>query len=144
LNAPRPDMPRRTLYWETQMSEKTVADKMFLRNAKSMLILNGQVHPGVVAQMPANLVKNDDGPADVILMFAMNRNDLEQYLPMAKERLGDKGSLWIAYLKQTASKATDINRDSINAYAKENGITGVAMISIDGDWSALRLKRIEV
>ncbi|MFL6675574.1 MAG: DUF3052 family protein [Massilia sp.] len=126
------------------MSEKTVADKMFLRNAKSMLILNGQVHPGMVAQMPANLVKNDDGPADVVLMFAMNRKDLEQYLPMAKERLGDKGSLWIAYLKQTASKATDINRDSINAYAKENGITGVAMISIDGDWSALRLKRIEI
>jgi hypothetical protein len=126
------------------MSEKTVADKMFLRNAKSMLILNGQAHPGVVAQMPANLVKQDDSPADVVLMFAMNQKDLEQYLPVAKERLGDKGSLWIAYLKQTASKATDINRDSINAYAKDNGITGVAMISIDGDWSALRLKRIEV
>ena len=50
--------------------------------------------------------------------------------------------MWIAYLKQTASKATDINRDSINAYAKENGITGVAMISLDLDWSGLRLKRI--
>jgi hypothetical protein len=111
-----------------------------------MLILNGKAHPGVVAQMPANLVKNenDEGPADVVLLFAMNRKELEQLFPVAKERLGEKGSLWIAYLKQTASKATDINRDSINDYAKENGITGVAMISIDGDWSALRLKRIEV
>jgi hypothetical protein len=81
---------------------------------------------------------------DVVLLFAMNRKELEQYFPVAKERLGDKGSLWVAYLKQTASKATDINRDSINAYAKENGITGVAMISIDGDWSALRMKRIEL
>ena len=125
------------------MNEKTVADKMFLRTAKSMLILNGQANPGVVAQMPAQIVKEGDGPFDVILLFALNRKELEQYLPAAKERLGDKGSLWIAYLKQTASKATDINRDSINAYAKENGITGVAMISIDGDWSALRLKRIE-
>jgi hypothetical protein len=117
---------------------------MFLRNAKSMLILNGAAHPGVVAQMPAELIKNDDAPADVVLMFCMNQADLEKYLPIAKERLGDKGSLWIAYLKATASKATDINRDTINAYAKENGITGVAMISIDGDWSALRLKRIEL
>lgn len=125
------------------MNEKSVADKMFLRTAKSMLILNGQANPGVAAQMPAEIVKEGDGPFDVILMFALNRKELEQYLPAAKERLGDKGSLWIAYLKQTASKATDINRDSINAYAKENGITGVAMISIDGDWSALRLKRIE-
>ncbi len=125
------------------MSEKTVADKMFLKTAKSMLILNSQANPGVAAQMPAELVKEGDGPFDVILMFALNRKELEQYLPAAKEKLGDKGSLWIAYLKQTASKATDINRDSINAYAKENGITAVAMISIDGDWSGLRLKRIE-
>ena len=125
------------------MSEKTVADKMFLRTAKSMLILNAQANPGVAAQMPAELVKEGDGPFDGIMMFALNRKELEQYLPLAKEKLGEKGSLWIAYLKQTASKATDINRDSINAYAKENGITAVAMISIDGDWSGLRLKRIE-
>lgn len=126
------------------MSEKTIADKMFLRTAKSMLILNGTVHPGMVAQMPPDLIRNDQDRVDVVLMFAMNRKELEQYFPIARERLGDKGSLWIAYLKQTASKATDINRDSINAYAKENGITGVAMISIDGDWSGLRMKRLEV
>jgi len=126
------------------MSEKTIADKMFLRTAKSMLILNGTVHPGMVAQMPPDLIKNDQDKVDVVLLFAMNRKELEQYFPIAKERLGDKGSLWIAYLKQTASKATDINRDAINAYAKDNGITGVAMISIDGDWSGLRMKRLEV
>jgi hypothetical protein len=125
------------------MNEKTVADKMFLRTAKSMKILNGGVNPGVVSQMPTNL-QVDNGPADVVLLFAMNRKELEQYLPAAKESLGEKGSLWVAYLKQTASKATDINRDSINAYLKENGITAVAMISIDGDWSGLRAKRIEV
>jgi hypothetical protein len=117
---------------------------MFLRNAKSMQIINGSVHPTVVSQFPQELIKEGDGPFDVIMMFCMNRKDLEQYLPPAKERLGDKGSLWIAYLKQTASKATDINRDSINEYLKENGITAVAMISIDGDWSAMRAKRIEL
>lgn len=126
------------------MSEKTIADKMFLRTAKSMLILNGNVHPGMVAQMPAQLLKTDQDKVDVVLLFAMNRKELEQYLPQAKERLGDKGSLWVAYLKQTASKATDINRDSISAYAKELGITTVAIISVDGDWSALRMKRIEI
>jgi hypothetical protein len=126
------------------MSEKTIADKMFLRNAKSMLILNGNVHPGMVSQMPPDLIKKDQDKVDVVLIFAMNRKDLEQYFPIAKERLGETGSLWVAYLKQTASKATDIHRDSINAYAKENGITAVAIISIDGDWSALRCKRIEV
>lgn len=126
------------------MSEKTIADKMFLRTAKSMLILNGGVHPGMVSQMPAQIVKNEQDKNDAVLMFALNRKELEQYFPTAKERMGDKGSLWVAYLKQTASKATDINRDSIRAFAEENGITTVAMISVDGDWSALRMKRIEV
>ena len=132
------------LFQGTRMNEKTVADKMFLRTAKSMLVLNGQANPTVAAQMPADIIKQGDGPFDVILMFCMGQNDLEHYLPLAKQQLNATGSLWIAYLKQTASKATDINRDSINAYAREHGITGVAMISIDGAWSALRLKRIDV
>jgi hypothetical protein len=124
------------------MSDKTVADKMFLKNAKSIAILNGAAHPGVVSQMPAQLIDPGEGPVDVVLMFALNQKQLEQFLPQAEARLGEKSSLWIAYLKSTASKATDINRDSINAYAKQRGITAVAMISIDGDWSALRLKRL--
>jgi hypothetical protein len=125
------------------MSEKTVADKMLLKNAKSIAVLNGGAHPGMVSQLPAQLIDNgSSGPADVVVMFAPNQKELDQYLPIAKERLGEKGSLWIAYLKQTASKATDINRDTINATAKEQGITAVAIISVDGDWSALRLKRL--
>jgi hypothetical protein len=124
------------------MTEKTVADKMLLKNAKSIAVLNGAVHPGMVSQLPAQLIDDGSGPADVVLMFALNQKELDQYLPAAKERLGEKGSLWIAYLKQTASKATDINRDSIDATAKEHGITSVAIISVDGDWSALRLKRL--
>lgn len=123
-------------------SEKTIADKMFLQNAKSLAVLNGAAHPGMLAQLPAQLIDQGTVPADVVLMFALNQKELEQYLPQAQERLGDKGSLWIAYLKQTASKATDINRDTIDAYAREHGITAVAIISIDGDWSALRLKRM--
>lgn len=125
-----------------QMSEKTIADKMYLKNAKSMAVLNATAHPRVVEQLPQSLVVEGDAPAEVVLLFALNRDQLEKFLPEALARLGEKGSLWIAYLKQTASKATDINRDSINAYAKENGVTGVAMISMDSDWSALRLKRL--
>jgi len=129
-----------------QMSDKTIADRMFLRTAKSMLILNGNVHPAMVSQMPAAIQKSEDdaAPVDVVLLFAPNRRELENYFSRAKARLGDKGSLWVAYLKQTASKATDINRDSIAAYAKEQGITTVAMISVDGDWSAMRMRRIDV
>ena len=124
------------------MSDKTIADKMFLKNAKSMLVINGKAHPALVAQLPAELIKEDEDAVDVVLLLALNQKELEEFLPQALARLNDKGSLWIAYLKQTASKATDIHRDTINAYAQQHGATAVAMISVDLDWSALRLKRM--
>ena len=124
------------------MSDKSIADRMYLKNAKSLAVFNGEAHPGVMSQMPQQLLDAGRETAEVVLMFALNQRELEQYFPQAMERLGDKGSLWIAYLKQTAAKATDINRDSISAWAKEHGATPVAIMSIDGDWSSLRLKRL--
>jgi hypothetical protein len=124
------------------MTEKTIAQKMYLKSAKSLALFNGAANPGVVAQLPPGLIDQGDDEADVVLMFALNRKQLIEFLPQALKRLGETGSLWIAYLKQSAAKATDIERDSISAYAKELGVTVVAMISLDSDWSALRLKRL--
>ena len=124
------------------MSDKTIADRMYLKNAKSMAIFNGEAHPGVAAQMPQVLLDAGGDQADVVLMFALNQDELEKYFPQALQRLGEKGSLWISFLKQSAPKATNINRDSIASYAKEHGATTVAIMSLDSDWSALRLKRL--
>jgi hypothetical protein len=124
------------------MNEKTIADKMYLKTAKSLAVLNGAVHPGIVAQLPAELISEGDAPADVVLVFALNRKELEQWFPQALARLGEKGSLWIAYLKHSAPKATDIDRDAVEQFGKENGVTAVALTSMDADWSAVRLKRL--
>jgi len=124
------------------MTDKTIADKMYLKTAKSLAVFNGAVHPGMVAQLPAEMISEGDELADVVLVFALNQKELDQWFPKALERLGEKGSLWIAYLKHSAPKATDIDRDSIYAYGKERGVTGVALISMDADWSAVRLKRL--
>jgi hypothetical protein len=124
------------------MTEKTIAQKMYLKSAKSIALFNGAANPGVVAQLPPELIDQGDDEADVVLMFALNQKQLIEILPQALKRLGETGSLWIAYLKQSAAKATDIERNSISAYAKEMGVTVVAMISLDSDWSALRLKRL--
>jgi hypothetical protein len=124
------------------MSDKSIADRMYLKTAKSMAIFNGEANPGVSAQMPKPLLDAGSEQADVVLMFALNRDELEKYFAPALARLGDKGSLWIAFLKQTAPKATDLNRDYIERFAREHGATPVALMSMDSDWSALRLKRL--
>ncbi|NHZ88845.1 DUF3052 family protein [Massilia sp. CCM 8733] len=124
------------------MSEKTIADKMYLKTARSLAVFNGGVHPAMMEQLPKSLINEEEGPADVVLVFALNQAELEKWFPAALQRLGEKGSLWVAYLKPSAPKATDLSRDSIFAWAKEHGVTGVAMVSMDSDWSAVRLKRL--
>ena len=126
------------------MTDKTIADKMYLKTAKSLVVLNGAVHPALVAQLPQDLMNGADsqGDADVVLLFALNQAQLEQFFPEAMAWLGAKGTLWIAYLKASAPKATDLTRETINAWTKDRGVTGVALISLDADWSAVRLKRM--
>ena len=45
------------------MSDKTIADKMFLKNAKSMLVINGKANPALVAQLPAELIDETPPPS---------------------------------------------------------------------------------
>ncbi len=124
------------------MSDKTIADKMYLKTAKTLAVFNAAANPGLVAQLPEDMMVADDVEADVVLVIALSQAELDQYWTPALGRLGEKGSLWVAFLKQSAPKATDLTRDVIYDYAKERGVTGVALISVDADWSAVRLKRI--
>jgi len=86
------------------------------------------------------LLNDVDIQADAILLFAANQAELEQHLPGLKSCLAPKGLLWLFYYKITSEKRGNIHRDSINAYAKGLGLEGIAMISVDEDVSALRLK----
>lgn len=52
------------------------------------------------------------------------------------------GMIWVTYPRLTSALKGDIHRDSINTFAQQNGWIGIAIISIDDDWSALRLKRV--
>lgn len=130
------------------MSEKTPAQKLLIQpNQRVRLINPPQKLDEVLGGLPesTSIVNEaapdkDSGPADVVLLFAGDRKDLESLLPGARASVAPQGKIWVAYHKGTSRIKTDINRDSINAYAQSIGMTGVAMISIDDDWSALRLK----
>lgn len=125
------------------MSDKSIAEKLFIRPGNKLLLVNppegyttqmGKLPQGVIFLNAAN------DQVDVIQAFILNRAELESQLPRLKRLMAPKGMLWITYHKGTSKVKTDINRDTINAYAQSIGLTGVAMISIDDDWSALRLK----
>src|SRR4030042_946501 len=127
------------------MSDKSVAQKLFIKPGNKVLMINPP--PGYRTQLgalpgDATLISATENLVDVIQLFVANRAELEAQLPRLKSLLAPKGMIWVTYHKGTSKVKTDINRDTINAYAHSIGMEGVAMISIDEDWSALRLKGI--
>jgi hypothetical protein len=54
------------------------------------------------------------------------------------------GILWLAYPKGASKRySVDVNRDTAWPLFDGTGVRLVAQVSIDGDWSAMRLRRIE-
>jgi len=132
------------------MSEKSVAQKLIIKPGTQVRVVKSPIDIiHLLGTLPegASLVDLSDGAetillADLILLFVDNRVDLEALLPGLRTALTKQGTVWVAYHKGTSQIKTDINRDSINAYASTLGFQGVAMISINEDWSALRLKPV--
>ncbi len=127
------------------MSDKSIAQKLFIKPGNKFLLIDPPA--GYLAQMgelPEGTIILSDSSClvEVIQVFVTNRAELIEQLPRLKELLAPKGMIWVTYHKGTSKVKTDINRDTINTYAQTIGLEGVAMISIDEDWSALRLKLI--
>lgn len=123
------------------MSDKTVAEKLHIKPGKSVTFFNPpENNDELLGGIDQDIAISEGDPADILLAYIEDRKQLERNLLALKSSIKDDGALWIAYHKGTSSVDTDINRDSIAAYAKKNGLKGVAMISINDNWSALRLK----
>ena len=126
------------------MSDKTVAEKLHIKSDTSVMFFNPpENNEELLGGVNQDMSISDGDPADILLAYVEDREQLERNLLALKSNIKDDGALWIAYHKGTSSVDTDINRDSIYQYAKENGLKGVSMISINDDWSALRLKIVD-
>jgi hypothetical protein len=123
---------------------KSVGQKLLLKPGKTLLIV---APPDGFADLLGEhgadqLPEKSSRPADVVVMFARNRGELEARLGDAKQRLAADGALWVGYPKGTSKAKSDIHRDSIREYAATLGLDTVAIIAVDDVWSCLRLKVI--
>jgi len=126
------------------MASKSVAEKLHIKPGKSVTFFNPpENNDELLGGVDEDISISEGDPADILLAYIEDREQLERNLLALKSSIKDDGTLWIAYHKGSSSVDTDINRDSIADYAQQNGLKGVAMISINDNWSALRLKIID-
>ena len=123
------------------MTSKTVAEKLHFKPGKTVTFFNPpKNNEELLGGIHEDISISEGDPADILLAYIENREQLERNLLALKSSIKDDGALWIAYHKGTSSVDTDINRDIIHDYAQDHGLKGVSMISINDNWSAFRFK----
>lgn len=121
----------------------TVSKKLLLHKANSLLLLNEP--EGFSSQLANELDSNltilhEPCPAaDFVLLFAKDSSVVREHLnALSPAKAG--GIVWVAYPKKSSKVSSDLNRDSLFALLHEFGYQGVSLVSLDGTWSAMRVK----
>jgi 1-acyl-sn-glycerol-3-phosphate acyltransferase len=110
---------------------------------QSVLCRKLKVEPGArcrILNPPAGYL--DDGvdePADLVLLFASNRAQLEDQAAGALKALKPGGSLWIAYPNEALGRS-DLNRNHGGSVLGESGFVPTTSVTLDDNWDALRFQ----
>lgn len=128
------------------MSSNTLAEKLHIKPGMKVSFFNAPDNiRQLLGPLPFDIELVDPVEAkdlDFLLAFIENRKMLEQSLMSLVKKVKRNGALWLAYHKSTSSTDTGINRDSISNFAHTKNFKGVAMISLNEDWSGYRLKQL--
>jgi len=105
------------------------------------LVVNGPPDaPELFAEGVQVLKRAGGAPLDAIVVFAVERRDLERRLPRLRERLDPAGMLWVAWPKRASGVPTDVTEDVIRDFAVANtDLVDVKVIAVDETWSGLKL-----
>ena len=122
------------------MSDKPIAERLQVKGARRLAVLNASAL--VDQRIGATERRCDVAAADVVLLCAADRAQLDAGLPELLAQAPAHAIIWIAYPKLASPLAGDLNRDLIRNLVVASGLETVSQIAIDDDWSALRMKRI--
>lgn len=105
--------------------------KLLIDEGRSIFVLNP----------PADLELADGtAPADVVVLFAADRGQLERDAPAALRSMKPGGIMWMAYPSPASGRQTDLSRrHGAGAFVKA-GLTDTTAVSLDHDWDALRFQ----
>lgn len=127
-----------------QNSARPLAGRLQVKPPATLLALDAPPDYPALLQAPDGVtLATTPAPGtryDVVHLFTRDQAGLASGFPRALEYLADNGMLWVSYPKKSGSIATDLTRDIGWEPVTSRDWAGVRQVSVDDDWSALRLK----
>ena len=125
------------------MAGSSLIKKLGLKPGQRALLMNApDGYRDLLGALPEGVELHDqpEGSYDFIQLFIRNKAQLEHDAPVAIAALKQDGMFWISYPKQSSKVPTDITRDRGWDVVEQAGLQGVAMVSVDDVWSAMRFR----
>jgi hypothetical protein len=116
-------------------------DKLGIKRGFSILILNSpENYFSLIGELPMDVRVNKKfiKEMDFIHFFTKERKQLEEYFPVLKNHISEKGILWISWPKISSKVKTDINENIIRETGLREGLVDVKVCSVDEVWSGLK------
>jgi hypothetical protein len=129
---------------------RSVGIKLGLKNGQRALVLDPPegyeevLNPSVEGVEFTQEGVTEPGSLDFVQLFVKDSTALDARLKGAIQAVKQDGLLWISYPKKTSKIKSDIHRDILWAKVEPHGWSGVALISIDDSWSAMRFRPSEL
>jgi Protein of unknown function (DUF3052) len=124
------------------MSEKSVAQKLLIREDYTVLLVNApKGYKDTLGKLPkgATVVSKSSKPVDFIQIFAATKEEMTELFLKVKSLLKEEGLLWATYPK-AGQLDTDLKREAVWECGQTVGMHPVSQIAVDDVWSALRFK----
>jgi hypothetical protein len=123
--------------------------KLNYKDQEPIIILNApESFAAEIQQMePLTAILSDEAavvPASFIMAFVTRQTEVDHFARLLTPLLQGDGILWFCYPKGSSKKYTcDFNRDTGWDVVAQSGMEPVRMVAIDGDWSALRFRKVQ-
>src|SRR5260370_6588233 len=111
----RPSVKRRIPTRRATPSIRSLAEKLRVRAGSAIAMLNCPKPPdALLGPMPekTSVQLTLDNPADLVLLFVRNSQELGQHVQAIADKLSTAHELWVAYPKQSSEIETDLTRDA--------------------------------
>lgn len=127
----------------------SIFKKLNFKNQEKIYVLNAprEFKPHLEEMSVITTIKkspNCKQVYDFALFFVKTKSDIIKYAEKAAKKIEGDSILWFAYPKKSSKNyKSDISRNDGWQPLVNLGFEAVRMVSIDNDWSAIRLRRAE-